>query len=68
LQKTLHKYLGCIVEIVYVDRDGKITQRRIEVRGIKENLVRAYCLTQKGPRIFKIENILAAAPIKKWSV
>jgi predicted DNA-binding transcriptional regulator YafY len=64
----LEPYIGQKVEIMYMDRHGTITQRFIEVRSIKENLVRAYCFTQKGPRIFKMENILAAIPVKKWSV
>jgi hypothetical protein len=68
LIKTLDKYIGIPIEMIYQGRDGKITQRRIEIRSIKDNLVRAYCLTHKGPRVFKLENILAAFPAKKWSV
>jgi predicted DNA-binding transcriptional regulator YafY len=65
---TLNKYIEVPIEIIYQGRDGKITQRQIEIRSIKDNLVRAYCLTQKGPRVFRLENILAAVPAKKWSV
>jgi predicted DNA-binding transcriptional regulator YafY len=60
LVKTINKYIGIPLEIIYQGRDGKVTQRRIEIRSIKDDLVRAYCLTQKGPRVFKLENILAA--------
>jgi predicted DNA-binding transcriptional regulator YafY len=59
----LHKYVGRIVEIIYVDRNNTITQRLIEVRSIEGSIVKAYCLKQKAARIFKIANILAVDPI-----
>jgi predicted DNA-binding transcriptional regulator YafY len=68
LDKTFNKYIGSIIEIIYQSSDGNITQRKIEVRSVKENLVRAYCFTKKGTRVFRMENILAAVPIRKWSV
>jgi predicted DNA-binding transcriptional regulator YafY len=68
LEKALSKYIGSIVEIIYQGKDGRITKRYIQVRLIKDGIVKAYCLQRKCPRIFKIENILAAAPARKWSV
>lgn len=59
MEKTLRKYIGRIVEIIYVGKDNEITQRRIEVRSIDGSSVRAYCLQRKAPRVFRIENILA---------
>lgn len=56
------KYIGRTVEIVYLDRTGKITQRRIEVKGIRGQLVRATCLQTGAPRTFRLDRILAWQP------
>jgi hypothetical protein len=61
----LDKYVGRIVQIIYVDRYNRITQRMIEVKATKDDVVRAYCLKQKAPRVFKTANILAVAPISQ---
>ncbi|AJS59186.1 hypothetical protein [Paenibacillus sp. IHBB 10380] len=53
------KYLGKIIEIMYMDQSGKITQRRIEVNSIRNGLIRATCLMTGSPRTFRIDNILA---------
>ncbi|MDB5055756.1 MAG: hypothetical protein JWM44_3806 [Bacilli bacterium] len=59
----IEKYVGHTVEIIYFDSKGAITQRQIEVRSIKGAAVKAYCLEQHAPRIFRIENILAVMPV-----
>lgn len=61
----VEKYIGRTVEIIYVDRTGKITQRRIEVHDVRGGLVRAICLTSHAPRAFRIDNILACVPVAK---
>ncbi|WP_068785362.1 hypothetical protein [Paenibacillus phocaensis] len=61
----VEKYIGQTVEIIYVDRAGKITQRRIEVHDVRGGLVRATCLASRAPRAFRIENILAWVPVAK---
>lgn len=61
----MQKYIGQVVEIIYIDRTGNITQRQIEIHGIRNNLVRAMCLKSKAPRAFRTENILACVPVAK---
>jgi hypothetical protein len=61
----LEKYVGRIVEIIYVDKNNKISQRLIEVRSVQGNMVKAYCLKQKAPRVFKLASILAVWPISR---
>lgn len=56
------KFIGREVEIIYLDRKDKFTQRRIRVSSIKDGVVKAYCLEQKGPRIFVMDRILAVQP------
>ncbi|WP_178382398.1 hypothetical protein [Paenibacillus sp. P3E] len=36
--------IGQTIEIIYLDKVGKITQRKIEVNGIRDGRIRATCL------------------------
>ncbi|SEP13774.1 hypothetical protein SAMN04487895_12353 [Paenibacillus sophorae] len=54
--------VGQIIEIVYIDKAGRITQRKIEVKGIREGRIRATCLTTGAPRVFLDSSILAWQP------
>ncbi|WP_213508878.1 hypothetical protein [Paenibacillus faecis] len=62
--RRVEKYIGRIVEIIYLDRKGKVTQRRIEVHAVRGGLVRATCLTSGAPRAFRASQILACSPAK----
>ncbi|MEC0168854.1 hypothetical protein [Paenibacillus graminis] len=57
--------IGQTVEIVYQDKAGKIKQRKIEVKGIRDGRIRATCLTTGAPRVFLAANILAWQPVQK---
>ncbi|MCD1258853.1 hypothetical protein B5M42_008390 [Paenibacillus athensensis] len=59
------KRLGGQMEIIYMDREGKLTQRRIRILAVSDEDVKAFCYTQRGPRVFRLERILAAAVIPK---
>ena len=59
----IEKYLGRTVDIIYQSKAGKITKRRIQVWSVHGNIVKAFCLEQQGPRIFRTENILAVQPV-----
>ncbi|QED48172.1 hypothetical protein [Cytobacillus dafuensis] len=56
---------GFPVEIIYCNRDNKFSKRTILVKGINENYIKAFCMTKKQARIFKLESILAVARIRK---
>ncbi|MEK4159494.1 MULTISPECIES: hypothetical protein [Paenibacillus] len=57
--------IGQRIEIVYQDRSGKITQRIIDVNGIRNGRIRATCLRNGAPRVFLYNNILAWQPVNK---
>lgn len=57
------KYIGCVMEIVYMDREGKLTQRRVRVNRVDGGLLRATCLETNGPRTFKLSSILVWKPV-----
>lgn len=59
----MEKYIGRIVEIIYLGRDGRITQRRIEVREVTGEIVKAFCLERRAPRTFQVSCILAVQPV-----
>ncbi|MGG1598014.1 hypothetical protein [Paenibacillus naphthalenovorans] len=68
MEWKLQKYIGRTIEIIYLGRDNRITQRRIEVRTVNAGIVKAYCFERKGPRLFRVENILAMQPVKRYAV
>ncbi|NBD25037.1 hypothetical protein [Paenibacillus glycinis] len=56
---TIDRYIGRVVNIVYIDKKGRITQRRIEIKAVVDGHIRAHCFKSKGPRVFAVENVLA---------
>lgn len=57
------KYVGRTVEIIYQDRHGKLTQRRIVVRSVQGDRVSAYDIERGSYRVFKVDSILAMLPV-----
>ncbi|MEK4193308.1 MULTISPECIES: hypothetical protein [unclassified Paenibacillus] len=64
----MHMQIGQTIEIIYSDKVGKITQRKIEVKGIKDGKIRATCLNTGAPRVFLATNILAWQPSDKGAI
>jgi len=56
------KYVGRVMVIIYQDRAGRLTQRRILIRSVSNGRLRAYDLTRRAPRLFDTSRILAADP------
>ncbi|WP_214484607.1 hypothetical protein [Bacillus sp. SM2101] len=54
------QFTKVILEIIYIDQKGIITQRAIRVMDIKNNTVTAYCFYRDRKRTFRLENILSA--------
>ncbi|MEK3673502.1 MULTISPECIES: hypothetical protein [unclassified Paenibacillus] len=57
--------IGQTIEIIYLDKAGKITQRKIEVNGIRNGRIRATCLTTSAPRVFLAASILSWQPVQE---
>ncbi|EHQ62314.1 hypothetical protein PDENDC454_10500 [Paenibacillus dendritiformis C454] len=60
----LDQYVGRTVEIIYEDRNGSISQRRIVVRSIRDGVLHATCLTAGAWRPFRVERILSWQPVR----
>lgn len=61
----IENYIGRTVQIIYNDRNRKITIRTIQVRAVKDGKVKAFCLIANAPRIFNIDNIIDVELINK---
>lgn len=48
------------VGLIYIDRNGVLTQRTVQVTALEDEIVQAYCLTRRATRTFRREQILAA--------
>jgi hypothetical protein len=54
-----------LIEIIYLTKDGSISQRIIRVKEINQNNIYAYCYLRKSYRNFTTSNILSLSPVKK---
>ncbi|WP_342505597.1 transcriptional regulator [Sporosarcina sp. FSL K6-2383] len=54
---------GQLLDMVYMAKDGSISQRRIKVLQVGDVSFRAYCFTRESKRTFTIDNILALVPV-----
>lgn len=55
----MERYIGHIIEVIYLDSDNKTKQRRIEVLMVENGIVKAFCHQGQALRVIRIENILA---------
>ncbi|TSB47110.1 hypothetical protein FN960_08840 [Alkalicoccobacillus porphyridii] len=51
------------IQIIYMDRNQRITQRFVTIRSMDDINIDCYCHLKKQRRIFKKENILSASDI-----
>jgi predicted DNA-binding transcriptional regulator YafY len=49
------------VSLIYMDRNGEISQRVVQVRGFTDDGIQAYCFKRRQPRTFLHEQILAVS-------
>ncbi|MEO3947193.1 hypothetical protein [Gorillibacterium sp. CAU 1737] len=67
MMTPFERYVGKNVDIIYLDRENRLTQRRIRVLSADPDGMTAYCWSRHAPRLFKNENVLAVMPVKKRS-
>ncbi|MFJ7933734.1 transcriptional regulator [Sporosarcina sp. NPDC096371] len=56
---------GDLLDMMYLAKDGTITQRRIKVLQVGEVSFRAYCYLRGTKRTFIIDNVLALVPVSQ---
>ena len=47
----------------YIKTDGTVSKRTIIVHQVKQNFIRAFCFKSRQTKTFRIDNILAVAPV-----
>ncbi|MFJ9497771.1 WYL domain-containing protein [Brevibacillus centrosporus] len=62
--RELKRYLAAdqLVDVIYLDRQGETSKRTLHLQSIEGGSIKAYCLSRRAPRVFKIDNILAIYP------
>ncbi|MDR7000768.1 hypothetical protein [Neobacillus niacini] len=50
------------LEMIYLSENQQLSQRKLIVKGIHDEYIRAYCLLRKQVRTFRRENILSIMP------
>jgi predicted DNA-binding transcriptional regulator YafY len=53
-----------LIEMIYLTKDGSISQRIIRVKEMNQDKINAYCYLRKSNRNFTISNILSLSPIQ----
>lgn len=58
------RLVGRYAEIVYQDGQGRLSQRVVFVRSVRDDVVRAFCTERGAPRTFSARGILACRLIR----
>lgn len=56
---------GQVTEMVYVDRHGAFSERRVKLIKVQGEYVVAWDLNKQARRTFRIEQVLACLPINE---
>ncbi|WP_433596559.1 transcriptional regulator [Lysinibacillus xylanilyticus] len=51
------------LNMMYMAKDGTVSQRRIKIIKIVGNSFQAYCFSKQAKRTFMIDNMLAVVPV-----
>lgn len=54
----MEKYIGKVVQLIYIDRHRNVTIRDVRVLDIKDGRVKAHCFSADAMRVFDMENIV----------
>lgn len=52
-----------IVELMYIDSKGKVSQRRVKVLKIQGDTFQVFCFKRNAKRTFIIDSVLTCVPI-----
>jgi predicted DNA-binding transcriptional regulator YafY len=55
------------LEIIYLSQDQQISQRKLIVKEVNDEYIRAYCMLRKQIRTFRRENILSLMPNTRFN-
>jgi predicted DNA-binding transcriptional regulator YafY len=55
------------LEMIYLSCDQQISQRKLIVKEVNDEYIRAYCMLRKQIRTFRRENILSLMPNTRFN-
>lgn len=64
----MERYMGKVVQLIYIDRKRQVSIRDVRIMSVKGELIKAYCLTAKAYRIFNICNIVDISIVKSKNI
>ncbi|WJH36251.1 hypothetical protein MJA45_00175 [Paenibacillus aurantius] len=67
MRETFMRFIGRTVEIIYLDRNHKLSQRKVKVLSVDRHCLTAYCYERKAPRLFRKEQVLAVMPVQSFA-
>ncbi|MGE7129555.1 transcriptional regulator [Lysinibacillus xylanilyticus] len=53
------------LNMMYMDKDGNVSKRRIKVIKIVGDSFQAFCFTRQAKRTFMIDSVLAVVPVSR---
>ncbi len=56
---------GQIVNVMYVAKDGQISERKLKVIKVYGESFQAYCFLRNTKRTFLVDNVLALVPVER---
>ena len=63
----MEKYIGKVVQLIYVDRKRQVSIRNVQVLSVKGSRLKAYCFSAQAIRIFNVENIVDVEVVKRYA-
>ncbi|MDF2814815.1 MAG: hypothetical protein K0Q81_1015 [Paenibacillus sp.] len=60
---NLEQYVGTVAELIYMDREKRITQRHVMIRKCSDKMLEVFCLQRKQPRSLRMDGILAVRTV-----
>lgn len=61
----MEKYIGKVVQLIYIDRHRNVTIRDVRVMSVKGAKMKGYCYSAQAIRIFNLENIVDMEVVKR---
>jgi hypothetical protein len=61
----MKRYIGKVVQLIYIDRNNRVSIRDVKVLTVKEGRLKAYCFTARAPRIFDINRVVDAEEVRR---
>jgi len=62
---SMEKRIGRTVEIIYLDRKGQFTQRRIRIKSVRDGKVLAYDIGKQSLRTFDLNRIYSEMSVMR---